>query len=86
MQPAYDGGAATFRSHVVGVSANRSQLPSLMYIKPSDPDNSFLLYKITGQQDKIPVGGAQMPDVSPPMPLSTQDQCTLINWVRTGAT
>jgi hypothetical protein len=76
-----------FRTSVVNVSAGRTeQAPNLMQIKPNDPDNSFLLYKITGQQNKLTLfPGVQMPYDGPPY-LSPAEQCTLINWVRTGAT
>jgi hypothetical protein len=83
--PNYAGGAAAFSQVVVNKSAFRSQLPSLQYIKPNDLNNSFILYKVAGQQGKIPEGGGQMPQNGPPF-LSATEQCTLINWVRSGAT
>ena len=59
--PNYGPDMTAFRTNVVNVSANRSQVPGLSYIKPNDVNNSFILYKVTGQQGMIPVGGAQMP-------------------------
>jgi hypothetical protein len=71
-----------FRTNVVNVSAAR-QPASLNYVTPNNLDNSFLVYKVTGQQAKVQFGGAQMPNNQPP--LSATDQCTIINWVRSGA-
>ncbi len=79
--PNYSGGAAAFRTAVVGVQA--SEAPGIDYVQANNPNNSFLLYKITGQQGQFPGGGVQMPDGT--APLSAADQCTLINWVRSGA-
>ncbi len=80
--PIFGPDLAAFRSSVVNVSANRNQQPTLMYVKPNDIDNSFLLYKILGQQFKIQHGNATMPL---DMTLPGSDICILINWVRTGA-
>lgn len=57
---------------------------TMNYITANDVDNSYLLYKVFGQQQKVPSGGgSQMPlGVDP---LSTADMCTLVNWVRSGA-
>jgi hypothetical protein len=71
-----------FRTNVVNFSAGR-QPASLNYVTPNDLDNSFLAYKITGQQGKVRFGGAQMPNNLPA--LSANDQCTIINWIRSGA-
>ena len=85
--PRFTPDMAGFRTNVVNVSAGRTQqAPNMMYIKPNDPDNSFILYKITGQQNKLlSAPGVQMPYDGPPY-LTPTEQCTLINWVRTGAT
>lgn len=73
----------TFKTNVVGVSSGRSP-SSLKYIaQNNDLNNSFLLYKITGQQAKAQFGGDQMPYMK--AALSATDQCTIINWVRSGA-
>lgn len=82
--PNYSGGAATFSANVKNVSAGRPQNPTMQYIKPNDLNNSFILYKVTGQQGKVQFGGAQMPQNGPPY-LSPTDQCTLISWVNSGA-
>jgi hypothetical protein len=82
--PNYAGGASAFKTAVVNVSTGRLQVPDLKYIVPSDLNNSFILYKVTGQQAKVPGGGVQMPQNGPPY-LSAADQCTIINWVRSGA-
>lgn len=82
--PNYSGGAATFSANVKNVSAGRPQNPTMDYIKPGDYNNSFILYKVTGQQGKVQFGGAQMPQNGPPY-LSDIEQCTLISWVNSGA-
>jgi hypothetical protein len=79
--PNYSGGAAAFRTSVVGVQA--IEVPTLDYVQANTPNNSFFLYKITGQQGQFSNGGVQMPNGQ--APLSATDQCTLINWVRSGA-
>lgn len=71
-----------FRTAVVGVSAQRMPA-SVNYVTASNLDNSFLVYKVTGQQGKVQFGGNQMPSNLPA--LSAADQCTIINWVRSGA-
>ena len=81
--PNYAGGAASFIANVKNVSAGRAAVQAMQYIKPNDYNNSFLLYKIAGQQDKVPSGGTQMPQGR--APLSAADQCTLISWVNSGA-
>jgi hypothetical protein len=81
--------AATFLDQVLHRSPSRNAMPYLRYVRPRDPDNSFLLYKVvqsaTGatQQGKIQLGGGPMPQGR--MPLTAEEQCTLINWVRSGA-
>ncbi len=72
-----------FRNDTVGATAGRPLDPGLDYIKPNDVNESFVLYKITNQQAQIQSGGAAMPSGQPL--LSATDQCTLINWVRSGA-
>lgn len=81
--PNYDGSAATFVANVKNVSAGRAMVSSMQYIKPNDYNNSFLLYKIAGQQGKVPFGGDRMPQGR--AALSDADQCTLISWVNSGA-
>lgn len=74
---------AMFKTNVIGVSAAR--MPStLKYVTTNDLDNSFLVYKITGQQGKVQFGGSQMPNNL--AALSATEQCQIINWVRTGTT
>jgi hypothetical protein len=80
--PNFAGGKTTFFTNTVGVSANRSTVPNLKYIVANDPNNSFLLYKVTGQQTKIANGGSPMPLGGS---LTAAQQCQIINWVRGGA-
>ena len=79
-----------FLDQVLHRSPSRMAMPLLKYVRPRNVDNSFLLYKVvqsptTGmtQQDKIQIGGDPMPRGQ--APLSAEDQCILINWVRSGA-
>ena len=74
---------ALFRTNVIGVSAGGRQPASLKYVAVNDLDNSFLVYKIAGQQAKVQFGGAQMPNNL--AALSATEQCQIINWVRSGA-
>jgi hypothetical protein len=62
----------------VGVPA--SQVSSLLRIRPGDPDNSYLVMKVTGAQGIL---GQQMPRGLPPLAPSLQ--LRIINWVAAGA-
>lgn len=83
--------ATTFRTSMVNVSAGRAAHPNMMYAKANDPDNSFLLYKVVAdmvnttdaQQAKVQFGGSLMP--SGKGLLTATEQCSMINWVRSGA-
>jgi hypothetical protein len=57
---------------------------SFNYVVASDPDKSYLLYKLAGQQALVPQGGGgQMPESAPA--ISDADYCTVYNWIRSGA-
>jgi cysteine-rich repeat protein len=72
--------AATLISNTVGVDASTAQMKR---ITAGDIDQSYLLYKILGQQLSVPMGGgAQMPLGGM---LSDDQRCVLINWVKSGA-
>lgn len=62
----------------------QSSFSSLPYIDSGkDINKSYLLYKLTGEQLKVPAGGGlQMPDGAP---LSEQDICKFFLWVSSGA-
>lgn len=81
--PIFTPGVDAFRRAVIGVPADRLQLPRLLEVAPRDPDNSLLLYKVLGQQDRVPAGGAREPRGA--APLSLAEQCMLYNWVQLGA-
>jgi hypothetical protein len=81
--PNMSGGAAAFSAAVVNVTA-RPQLTNFDEARPNDPNNSFILYKVTGQQSKVPFGGSRMPADGPPY-LTAADQCLLYNWIQSGA-
>lgn len=51
-------------------------------VKPSDVDGSLLIYKLVGQQGKIPGGGGQMPQGDN---LNAAELCLFYNWVKSGA-
>ncbi len=54
------------------------------YVVASDPDKSYLLYKLANQASLVPKGGGGlMPQGAPA--LSDADYCTVYNWVRSGA-
>jgi hypothetical protein len=82
--PNMAGGKSTFFTNVVGVASatSRPSLPNLKFVVANDVNNSFLLYKILGQQSKIPSGGGSMPLGGS---LTAAQQCLIINWVRGGA-
>ncbi len=64
-------------SRIVNVSSG--QRSSLFLIKPLDPDNSYLIHKIKGND----ISGSRMPFGRPPL---TVDVIALIeNWIRQGA-
>jgi hypothetical protein len=66
---------------IVGVPSQEA--PSLLRIKPGDPDNSYLVQKIEGQA----AVGAQMPDGCPvTQPCLSQATIAMIReWVSEGA-
>ena len=70
---------ATFIANLKGKPSSAT----MNYVTPNDVDKSFLLYKITGQHLRVQQFGEQMPSLKPA--LSAMQQCTIINWVRSGA-
>ncbi len=72
--------AATLKANTVGVASTNAAIPR---VTASNLDNSFLIYKILGQQLKAPGGGGS----SMPLggSLTMAEQCTVINWVKFGA-
>lgn len=61
------------------VNVPSSEVPSLMRIKPGDPDNSYLVQKIEGHASvgaRMPLGGA---------PLSDDQIAAIRQWVSDGA-
>ena len=60
--------------------ASSSALP---YVTASDIDKSYLLYKLTGEQLKVPNGnGSQMPQGAA---LLDSEKCRFVRWVKNGA-
>lgn len=69
---------------VLALKNKQSSTPSMPYITPGNIDQSYLLYKLTGEQSKVPSGsGGRMPEGSV---LPDSDICKFIQWVSTGAT
>lgn len=61
-------------------TASNTPIP---YVTPSDPDKSYLLYKLTNEQLKVANGnGSQMPQGST---LMASELCRFIRWVKLGA-
>jgi len=69
--------AANSYAMIVGVPSVED--PSVLRIKPGDPDNSYLVQKIEG----VAAVGAQMPFGGPPLPAATI--ATIRQWVTNGA-
>jgi Ca2+-binding RTX toxin-like protein len=61
------------------VNVNSRQVPSLKRVKPSDPDNSYLVHKIEGTA----AVGVRMPAGRPP--LSSTDISRIRQWISEGA-
>ena len=69
---------------VLALKNKQSSTPAMPYVTPGDIDKSYLLYKLTGEQSKVPSGsGGRMPEGSV---LLDSDICKFIQWVATGAT
>lgn len=69
---------ASFKAATVNVMATNADMQR---ITPGDINESYLLYKLHGQQLKVPGGGgSQMPFGGPQ--LSDTAQCLMINWVK----
>lgn len=65
------------------VSVKSIEVPTMMRVKPGDPDNSYLIAKIEGKHIDKGGKGARMPFGAAPLP---QDQIDLFRaWVKAGA-
>jgi hypothetical protein len=67
-------------SYALLVGVPSVEVPSLMRVKPSDPDNSYMVRKIQGGPGIV---GGQMPLGGPPLPQATID--TIRQWIANGA-
>lgn len=75
------GTANDFKTYTVNVEFRTGS--NGKFIVPNNVDQSYLLYKLTGEHMRFPAGdGSQMPLGSS---LSATELCTVINWVRSGA-
>jgi hypothetical protein len=67
-------------SYALLVGVPSVEVPSLMRVKPSDPDSSYLVRKISGGPGIV---GGQMPLGGPALPQATID--TIRQWITNGA-
>jgi hypothetical protein len=67
-------------ANIVNVQSNES---SLLRVKPSEPDSSYLVHKVQGTQSSVGGSGGQMPLGGTPL---SQEQINLIRqWITDGA-
>jgi hypothetical protein len=71
---------ATLKANTVGVAANETKL--VKRVAAGDIDGSYLMYKLTNQQDKVGGSGSSMP---PGKKLSDAELCQFIAWIQEGA-
>ncbi|WP_434418883.1 DUF4215 domain-containing protein [Nannocystis pusilla] len=72
--------ASTLKGNTIGVPSSSADMPR---VTPGTIDESYLLFKILGQQHNVPGGGgASMPLAGT---LTDEQRCMLINWVASGA-
>jgi hypothetical protein len=67
------------QSYSAIVNVPSSQRPSVLRIRPSEPNNSYLIHKIKGEN----ISGFRMPQDLPP--LSVEVIALFENWVKQGA-
>lgn len=70
------------RVGAVGIASR--QVPTMLRIKPGDPDNSYLVHKIQGTQAQVGGLGRRMPLTGPPF-LTDEQIHTIKEWIRQGA-
>lgn len=68
----------------MAATINKVSTSGLSYVVPSDPDRSYLLYKLSSNPRLAPGGsGSQMP--SGRTPLTAAQMCTIYQWIKNGA-
>ncbi|MFS8581679.1 MAG: hypothetical protein FWJ61_02435 [Limnochordales bacterium] len=68
--------------NIVGVESTRVE-PPMAYVKPGDPQNSYLIHKLAGTHEEVGGRGQRMPRGRDPW---TEEQMELIiRWVSEGA-
>lgn len=70
--------AASFKAVTVNVDATNADMKR---ITPGNIDASYILYKLHGQQDKVPGGGGKQMPLGGSQ-LSDDKLCLMINWVK----
>jgi hypothetical protein len=73
----------TGKSYKNIVNVPSKDVPSVMRVKPSDPENSYLYRKIEGEQSKVGGSGEQMPLGE--APLSDKEIRIIEKWIAEGA-
>jgi hypothetical protein len=73
--------AATFKANTVGVASTETML--MPRVSANNLNQSYLLYKLLGQQKNAGGKGGRMPEGGPE--LSDDDLCQFITWISEGA-
>jgi hypothetical protein len=66
------------------INKTSAQAGRMVRVKPGSIDQSYLMYKLMGQQEKPGGSGERMPPGSP-TPLPNEDLCKFIGWIKDGA-
>ena len=82
MTPERDLDLTTGRSFEEMVNVASLDIPDLLLVKPSDPDSSYLIWKIEGTQ---PIEGQRMPRGPGATPLTTTQVSVIRQWISDGA-
>ncbi|WP_394848913.1 hypothetical protein LZC95_15850 [Pendulispora brunnea] len=84
----FAGDPAAVRTSLVNVKA--PQLPTMNFVTPGDPGQSYIMHKLDGDQKQFAAGcssepdcGSQMPLGQPQLPESTRN--TIRRWISEGA-
>jgi hypothetical protein len=80
-QQGMDLSPAVAYSNIVNVPAR--ELPSMMRVRPFQPDSSYLVHKVQGTHVLVGGSGARMPLGAPP--LAQQEIDLIRSWIRQGA-
>lgn len=73
-----------FAPGVGAVGVSSQEVPTLLRIKPGDPEGSYLVHKIQGTQAQVGGFGGRMPLTGPPF-LSDEEIQLIRKWIGQGA-